>query len=69
MCPVDELDNKIELLRFQLTQLVMERGSLTDELVVRLSQLLDQYIVEHQYRARERVTSYSYNAMQNDLYV
>lgn len=40
--------NKIELLRIKLNQLVLEKGTLTDEQVISLSKELDKYIMEYQ---------------------
>lgn len=43
-----QLIQVIEYLRGQMIQLAMKKGNLTDEAVVKLSQLLDKYLLKYQ---------------------
>ncbi len=61
----EDLLQKIDTLQFQLNEIFKQKGSLTDCAVLKVSQELDDYVVEHQRRmrdkvsGRESVTSYS----------
>ncbi|MGG4194562.1 aspartyl-phosphate phosphatase Spo0E family protein [Paenibacillus jamilae] len=50
----DDLLNKIDGLRQQLTCLVNQKNNLIDDEVVQISQLLDIYILEHQKRCMKK---------------
>ncbi|WP_237898848.1 aspartyl-phosphate phosphatase Spo0E family protein [Brevibacillus brevis] len=52
----EDLLQKIDTLQFQLNEIFKQKGSLTDCAVVRVSQELDDYLVEHQRRMRDKVS-------------
>ncbi|MFG0217201.1 Spo0E family sporulation regulatory protein-aspartic acid phosphatase [Brevibacillus porteri] len=52
----EDLLQKIDTLQFQLNEIFKQKGSLTDCAVVKVSQELDDYVVEHQRRMRDEVS-------------
>ncbi|WP_238352097.1 MULTISPECIES: aspartyl-phosphate phosphatase Spo0E family protein [Brevibacillus] len=52
----EDLLQKIDTLQFQLNEIFKQKGSLTDFAVLKVSQELDDYVVEHQRRMRDEVS-------------
>ncbi|MFD2087198.1 aspartyl-phosphate phosphatase Spo0E family protein [Brevibacillus brevis] len=52
----EDLLRKINTLQFQLNEIFKQKGSLTDCAVLKVSQELDNYVVEHQRRMRDEVS-------------
>ncbi|MFF2528902.1 Spo0E family sporulation regulatory protein-aspartic acid phosphatase [Brevibacillus sp. NPDC058079] len=51
----EDLSRKINTLQLQLNEIFKQKGSLIDCAVVKVSQELDDYVVEHQRRMRDKV--------------